>query len=295
MKLHQLTTLLFTLGISAAYAQEPTPEQIAEYQAWEKQFIEGLTPQSGTIELPNGVASLTLPDSFVYYSPEDSKLILEEAWGNPPDPDMNQGMIFPSKYSPLDDETWAVTIDYSEEGYVSDEDAGEIDYDELLAEMKADVEASNEARKSMGYETIHLLDWASKPFYDQTNNKLHWAKEIQFEGIPENTLNYSIRALGRKGILELNFIASMSQLPEIQQNMDEVMQMTAFNPGFRYDEFDPSIDKVAAYGIGALVAGKVLAKVGILAKILFAFKKLWILVAIGAVGLFKKLRGSASA
>jgi uncharacterized membrane-anchored protein len=37
---------------------------------------------------------------------------------------------------------------------------------------------------------------------------MYWAKEINFGGDSENTLNYNIRVLGRKGVLLLNFIAA---------------------------------------------------------------------------------------
>ena len=46
---------------------------------------------------------------------------------------------------------------------------------------------------------------------------------------------------------------------------------------------------VAAYGIGALVAGKVAAKVGLLATILLFLKKFWILLIFGAGAFVKKL------
>ena len=51
--------------------------------------------------------------------------------------------------------------------------------------------------------------------------------------------------------------------------MADVIAFTNFNEGNRYEDFDPELDKVAAYGIGALVAGKVAAKAGLF-KGLFA-------------------------
>jgi uncharacterized membrane-anchored protein len=91
--------------------------------------------------------------------------------------------------------------------------------------------------------------------------------------------------LGRKGVLVVNFIAGMEQLPEIESNLDAVMSIAEFDEGSRYADFDPDIDTVAAYGLGALVTGKVLAKTGILAALLIGLKKFWIigLVAIGGV------------
>ena len=68
--------------------------------------------------------------------------------------------------------------------------------------------------------------------------------------------------------------------------------MTNFNPGYRYSDFDPSVDEVAAYGIAALVAGKVASKAGLFAKLgvlLLALKKFWIFIVIAAGALVSRL------
>lgn len=73
----------------------------------------------------------------------------------------------------------------------------------------------------------------------------------------------------------MNFIANMEQLDEVNEARDEVLAMASFNDGHKYSEFDPDIDQVAAYGIGGLIAGKVLAKTGFLALALVFLKKFW--------------------
>ena len=52
----------------------------------------------------------------------------------------------------------------------------------------------------------------------------------------------------------------------------------------------PSADKVAAYGIGGLIAGKAMAKAGILAIALAFLKKGWILVVLLVGGLFSSVK-----
>ena len=49
--------------------------------------------------------------------------------------------------------------------------------------------------------------------------------------------------------------------------------MASFTVGNTYEDFDSSIDTVAAVGIGGLVAGKVLSKAGLLAVALIFLKK----------------------
>lgn len=270
-----------------------TPEQ-EKYMKWARGIWDSLDRKTGEIVLPDGVATLKVPDSFYYLNPDDTQKILVDVWGNPPGP-KKQGMLFPAKMTPFDRDAWGVTIDYSEEGYVSDKDADKLDYNELLTQMKNDTKASNKERIRQGYETIELVGWAAPPYYDKTEHKLHWAKEIKFGKESANTLNYNIRVLGRKGFLELNFIAGMDQKNAIDGELNSVLAMASFNPGYRYSEFNPSLDKLAAYGIGGLVAGKVLAKTGLLVAGLLLLKKFWIILVVGGGAFLRKLfKGKAA-
>ncbi|MDH5432887.1 MAG: DUF2167 domain-containing protein [Gammaproteobacteria bacterium] len=242
--------------------------------------------QTGKIELPGNIAYLDVPENFYYLNPEDTATVLTEFWGNPPAELPMLGMLFPSEYTPFDETSWGVTIEYVQDGYVSDDDAADIDYNDLLESMQDDTREESKERVKAGYESISLVGWAAQPRYDAESHKLYWAQELKFGDIPVNTLNYNIRALGRQGYLVLNFIAGIDQLDEINDNLDTVMNMTNFNPGATYDDFDPSVDEVAAYGLGALVAGKLLAKGGFLAALLLILKKFGVFIIAGIAALF---------
>ncbi|WP_199775522.1 DUF2167 domain-containing protein [Microbulbifer pacificus] len=270
-------------------AEPALTEEQQQYMAWAQQTWDGMEQHTGTVELPGGVASLEVPESFYYLNPEDSKVVLEDVWGNP-ESELTLGMLFPAGTTPFDGDSWGVTIEYSEEGYIRDDDAAEIDYDDLLRDMKASTREESEYRVENGYESISLVGWAEQPYYDAEQKKLYWAKELAFGDLETNTLNYNIRVLGRKGVLVLNFIAGMPELEAIKQSREAVLSMASFNPGYRYEEFDPEIDKVAAYGLGALVTGKVLAKTGALAGLLLLFKKFWVAIPLAIGALLKLFR-----
>lgn len=275
----------------ASPSTETTDQLNAEqqaYLAWAENFEKNLHPQTGKIALANGVATLDVPDNFYYLSPEESEKVLAEAWGNPPG-QTTLGMLFPAGASPLDGQTWGVTIQYEEDGYVSDENAGDINYDELLTQMQSDVRESNKQRQQAGYEAIDLVGWATSPRYNPDTHKMYWAKELKFGDDEEHTLNYNIRLLGRQGVLVLNFIASMPQLPDIERSLNEVLDIAEFDQGNRYEDFNPELDKVAAYGIGALVAGKVLAKTGLIAAALIFLKKFGVIIVVAAGGLLSRV------
>lgn len=256
-------------GAAPAAASESQEEMSPET------FVANLHFKKGKVVVGDNLATFDLPDSFVFLDGADAEKVLE-AWGNPPREDLPLGMLMPAGVSPFEDAAWAVTVQYEESGYVSDEDAERIDYAEMLKDMQGDLRDANPEREKQGFEPIQLIGWAAPPHYDAAEKKLYWAKELQFGDAKAHTLNYNIRVLGRKGVLVLNFIAGMEQLPEIEKNVGKVLAMTEFNPGSRYVDFNPSMDKVAAYGLGALIAGKVAAKAGLFATLLILLKKLWI-------------------
>lgn len=253
-------------------------------------FDASLHYQTGQVTLPNGKAVLNLGTGFRYLSPEDTRRVLEEAWGNP-DGQGTQGMILPANLSPVEGGGWGVVVEYDDSGHVSDKDAGEINYDELLADMKKDVAERNPERQKAGGQTIELVGWASKPFYDAAHNRMHWAKELRFGGESQNTLNYNIRVLGREGVLVLNAVSGMDQLESIRPDLEAMVGLAEFTPGNRYADYNGKTDRTAEYGLAALVAGGVAAKAGWFAPLLLFLKKGFLLVLVAFGWLGKKIMG----
>jgi uncharacterized membrane-anchored protein len=248
--------------------------------------------ETGDVVLPNKVATLRLGDRYRYLDPAETERLLV-AWGNPGGAD-TQGAIVPADVDPMAENGWAVILSYEEEGHIDDSDAQDIDYADLLADMKKDTNASNEERRKASYPTVDLVGWAKAPHYDAASHKLYWAKELDFEGTPIHILNYDVRLLGREGVLSMNAVAGMPQLAQIDADMVPLIETAEFNEGFRYADFDESTDKVAAYGLGALVAGTAAAKLGLFAKIgafLLAFKKVIFIGLFALGGLVMKLLG----
>jgi uncharacterized membrane-anchored protein len=266
-----------------AFAQEPEAAEEAPPQ---------FSYQTGNITLPNKVATLHLGEKYRYLDAgETNKLLV--AWGNYGD-DSTQGAIVPADVDPMADSGWAVILTYIDEGHIDDADAADIDYDDMLKDMKEGTEGNNEARKEAGFEAVHLVGWAESPRYDAATKKLYWAKELDFEGSPAHTLNYDVRILGREGVLSMNAVASMNQLQQIRTEMRPLIDTAEFNEGYRYAEFNSKTDRMAEYGLGALIAGTLAAKAGLFAKLgvfLLAFKKFIIIGLVAVGGLLAKLFG----
>jgi uncharacterized membrane-anchored protein len=280
------------LVVSVACAEAKTFGEMFPGRSYDnpkaRQLVEGLDYKDGAVAVGAGGVRLNVPGGFYFLSAEDARRVIVDAWGNPPAVAAKVlGMIMPSAKTPLDD-TWGAVITYDEDGYVSDEDAAKIDYTTLLKEMQESTARGSEERVKQGFPSIRLAGWASPPFYDKSTHKLHWAKELEFGDQPQqHTLNYDVRALGRKGVLNINFVAGMDQLGEIRAVIPAVMAMPEFEAGSRYTDYVPGVDKVAAYGIGGLIAGKILSKAGLLAVALAFLKKGWFLVFIALAGLWR--------
>ncbi len=276
---------LLTAVFLATTALAQTPAETEAVNPAEA-FVATLKFQDGTVKLPQAKATLTLPPGFQFLDAADAERVLSELWGNPPGSEAI-GMLVPTAASLADVEaSWAIVLQYDDDGYVSDEDAKDIDYGEMLVDMKEEASASNEARQQQGFGKVELIGWAETPRYDAAAHKLHWAKEIAFEGEGAHTLNYDVRVLGRHGVLVMRAVASIGQLASIKPGMSEAIAAVEFDQGARYADFNPDSDRTAEYGLAALIAGGVAAKSGLLTKllaVLFAAKKLVIagVVALG--------------
>jgi uncharacterized membrane-anchored protein len=279
----RLFVFLFCLALGSAGAA-PEDDAGTHQKASGDRLAVLFTPQQGKIALPGGIATLDLPANFRYLDTADSARLLE-AWGNPPGTE-SLGMIVPAGVNPMAAESWGVVITYDKDGHVKDDDADGIDYTKLLKEMQEGLQESNAERKKQGYRAMSLIGWAEQPHYDKASHKLYWAKELQSEGAAHHGLNYNIRVLGREGVLVLNAVAGIGQLDQIRTEMQQLTSFTNFTAGNRYADFNGGTDKVAEYGIAALVAGGVAAKLGFFGKmlaLLLAFKKL-IVIGVAAAG-----------
>jgi uncharacterized membrane-anchored protein len=193
-----------------------------------------------------------------------------------------------------EDLRWFAILEFSADGYIKDDE--EIDADELLATLRKRTEETNKIRREKGWAEMTITGWRRPPYYDATTHRLEWAIDATSSDGGSST-NFNTRILGRRGVTSAVLVTS----PEyFEQDLVEFRQALAgyeFNPGERYSEFQQG-DKIAAYGLGALIVGgaaAVAAKTGIW-KALGKF--LWIgVIAIGAViwGFIKKLFGGRKA
>ncbi|HEV2598288.1 DUF2167 domain-containing protein [Sphingopyxis sp.] len=269
------------------------PDDVAARQrAATEKLLSSLDRQTGTIPIQAAKADLLLGDNYYFVGPEQSRTILVDIWRNPPaSANGVLGMVFPKGKSFVDD-TWSAVITFEATGYVSDDDAKTIDYNQMLADMRASDEAQAPDIRAQGYPAGILQRWAQPPTYDAGKHSLVWARDIKFDDMPEDSLNYDIRLLGREGVLSMNILASMSQLDEVREAAKTFASVGTFRSGARYADFNAATDKKAEYGLAGLVAAggaaAVAKKVGLLA-VLAKFGKF---IFIGLIAIFAMFRNA---
>lgn len=285
--MHLAGALALVLGSLCAHAAEepatPSDPVSAAFQAAAPAMQKG----PAKIELRDQ-ARLDLPEGYVFIPQKEAGAILD-AMGNSID-DQLVGLIVGRS------EGFTV-IDYIPAGYIRDEEARDWKVDDMLDSLKEGTEAQNKLRRERGMSELEIVGWVEKPQYDAATHRLVWSLSSRRKGASADEgqgINYNTYALGREGYLNLNLVTDLARIAEEKPIAQELLAGVQFNEGKRYADFDASTDKVAEYGIAALVGGVAAKKLGLLAMLGVFLAKAWKLVLVGvfAVGaLLRKLAG----
>lgn len=239
-------------------------------------------------------ATLRLPEGYIYI-PRPAADQIMDLYGNSYD-ERFLGLIYPAS-----DSNWLVVAEYEHSGYIKDDDARNWDVDELLQGLKEGTEAQNERRREMGIGELVIDGWAERPAYDAATHRLVWSLAAHDKGDEAGaaqTINYNTYMLGREGYITMNLVTDSSAIATDKANAHALLAALSFNPGRTYADFNEDTDKVAAYGLAALVAGVAAKKLGLFAVIaafVAKFAKVFIVAAAaGGAALWKKLRGKAA-
>jgi uncharacterized membrane-anchored protein len=210
-------------------------------------------------------AQIELPQGFIYIpQPQAGKLMT--SMGNRTNPNF-VGLIASSGQ-----ENWFVTVKYEKSGYIKDDDAKNWDIDELFSSIKAGTEEANKERQERGFPEIEILGWVQKPQYEATKHQLVWSISSRHKGETSTDkerqgINYNTYVLGREGYLTLCLVTTMKNIDAEKPISATLLSRTQFVSGKRYEDFNSSTDKVAEYGLAALVAGVAAKKLGMFAVI----------------------------
>jgi uncharacterized membrane-anchored protein len=272
-------TLLLVLGLPAQN-QASAPEQKSPID-WQK------GPTKGDL---GGMAEIEIPEGYLFTDKKGAQKLLELTHNFPSGTEV--GAIVPAS----NEEDWFVIFEFSDVGYVKDDEKDKIDATGLLKSLTEGTENQNETRKEKGWPAFHILGWEKSPYYDPQTHNLNWAIRGKSDS-GSQAVNHSVRLLGRRGTMNVDIVLAPEDYARVMPEFEGVMGNFKFNEGHRYSDFVAG-DKVAAYGLTALIAGGAGAaavKTGLLAKfwkalvaIILALKKLIIVIVAGIGAAIKK-------
>ncbi len=253
----------------------PSPSPEAQF-GWES--FEGVNWQKGPSRGELGTtAQVQVPPGYVFAGKSDTMKLMEAT--NNPKSGREIGFVAPAG------EDWFAVFEFSDVGYVKDDDKDSLDADALLQSIKTNTEESNKERLRNGGPPLNILGWETPPRYNETTHNLEWAIRAESEGRP--VINYNTRMLGRGGVMEVTLVTDQALIADVLPRFKTMLAGFNFNSGQKYSEFRPG-DKTAAYGLIGLIVGgttAALVKTG-------AFKWLWkaiVAAFVGLAGLFKKI------
>jgi uncharacterized membrane-anchored protein len=268
-----------------ANAQSPTHDAEAEMKA--ATDAAKAVAKNGPADITlKDQATLKLPDGYVFIPQPQADQMLK-AMGNQADP-QRVGLIFPQGSDAF------VVVRYFDSGYVKDEDAKDWDAGKLLKGLREGTEEGNKERTARGIPAMEIVGWVQPPAYDAGTHRLVWSIEAKDKGEAagsDHGINYNTYVLGREGYLSLNLVTSMSAIGKDKDIAASLLRATSFNSGKAYSDFNASTDRVAEYGIAALVAGAAAKKLGLFAVMAAFFVKFAKVIGVAAIGLIAMLRG----
>ncbi len=232
------------------------------------------------VDLKDGMASLNVPAGYVFADAKDTQALMDY-YGNSVD-GSEIGSVHPESGD------WFLLYEYEESGHIKDDDQ-KIDADELLQQIKDGTEQQNKAKKDEGIDdVITIKGWDEAPHYNAQTKFLEWSILADANGNP--LVNYDVRVLGRTGVTTITFVGSPDDLKAMKPKLNGIITGLSYKSGNKYEEFDPNLDKVAEYGLAALVAGgagAVAAKTGFFAAAILLLKKIWFLIIAAVIGAFR--------
>lgn len=228
-----------------------------------------------------GKAKIKIPEGYAFLDDRNTRRFIE-LMGNPP-----RDGHYTLAPAALD---WFAIFSFDPVGYVKDDE--KIDADALLKSLKEGDERGNEERKRLGMSAIFTDGWHVSPHYDAGTKRLEWGLRLRDDKGRSN-VNYTSRLLGRSGVMSAVLVTSPQTLNEDMKLFNGALKGFEFVAGEKYAEFK-SGDKIAEYGLAALVVGgaaAAAAKSGLLKSL---GKFLWVIIGgaiAGGWALMKKLFG----
>ena len=275
--------ILFVIcGSLSGFSQEAPSSEAAHKAeltaAWQAASNAGTAGPADVPLIDQATLKLPAGDFFV---PKAEGMRVMRALGNTIHDASFVGLVLGTRQN----DRWLVVITYIKEGYIKDDAAKDWNADDLLKNLKEGVDESNKDRVARGFPEMEVIGWIEPPNYDATSHRLVWSVLGKDKGTPDDArkdVNYNTYALGRDGYFSLNLLSDSTKIATDKSAAHELLANLTYQSGKRYEDFSASTDRIAEYGLLALVGGVAAKKLGLLAVLLAFVLKFAKAIFIGA-------------
>jgi len=189
--------------------------------------------------------------------------------------------VDPSSIFFLQGDNYSIYAYYIEDGYVKLDDWKNVKAKDLLNQLKQSAQSNESYYKEKNLNYATGFEWVFDPDLNQQNRSVSYSYKV-FWSDGKSTLESKNFILGKKGYIETSYIVNLDgkniNFKEEAEYAKDFVNGVIFSDGYKHTDYK-SGDKIAALGVGSLVAGslgaKVIAKSGFFAKFLPLLAKFW--------------------
>ncbi len=208
------------------------------------------TPQAKPVEWIQGprkvnvsdIAEVNVPEGYQFVGRDGAVSILERM-GNPVPKNLVGLLASPSMKG-------GIVLKFSKIGFVKDSDKDQLSATNMMAAIQSVIDRQNIEAAKQGVPLISSAEWQLKPSYDAAENRLEWA--IKAQAGKEIAVNYSVRMLGRQGVLEMVAVQPNDGNFDLAP-LRRLASGISFLKGQKYGDFEHG-DKVAKATLATLAS-----------------------------------------
>ena len=194
---------------------------------------------------------------------------------------------------------YSIYVYWKDEGYIKLDDWKDVNPKAFMDDMISTQNSFKEDSIKNNTSYVTNIEWIFEPTLNDEKKVVSYSYKVTWDDGNVNMESKNLK-LGKKGYLLSQYVSQVDENTNFKETAEyakNFAEYISFDENFRHADYKKG-DKVAAVGIGGLVAGtlgvKTLAKAGAFAKFIPLLAKFWwiLLAPIAALGFFRKKKNS---
>lgn len=223
----------------------------ASARARRARALASLVRSSGSMEIPNAVAGIAVPQHFRFI--ERAELV--RAFGGTADApaDDTVGWLVHERVDLTTSNAWHVRVDYRGDGYVANRGLGATDSAALLAALQQ----ARQPAADDPQEPPQVLGFADLPTFDPITARATWVLTLARPRSQVQIVECHAARLGRKGVVLFTIEDMAAARQELcLRSVRLLAAHVQFGVGQSWTDHSRMLDRNAPYGLADLITGR---------------------------------------